>query len=159
MLPNVDCIRHKSITERVLKRRNSEHALQQAMNVARSRQERLVKLINEHQKLVKEVEKWSSLANVTAPPSTGSMESSRVLDESGDKEQSLPQLNISFTEKDTIQEWFTFHPLCHKAPWNSMIPLSFLMFPLWRHILSNLTYFSPHTRIKSYNIAYLWIKP
>lgn len=98
------CIRHKSITERVLKRRNSEHALQLAMNVARSRQERLVKLINEHQKLVKEVEKWSSAANMTSVPNSGSMDSSQVLDQSAEKDQSLPHLNISLNENEPIQE-------------------------------------------------------
>ena len=67
-------MRHKSITERVLKRRNSEHALQQAMRQARSRQEALVRLLNEHQKLVKEVEKWSSVASMQSEghdPSSG----------------------------------------------------------------------------------------
>ena len=67
-------MRLKSITERVLKRRNSEHALQQAMRQARSRQAALVRLLNEHQKLVREVEKWSSVASMQSEghePATG----------------------------------------------------------------------------------------
>ncbi len=96
-ISKIACIRHKSITERVLKRRNSEHALQQAMNVARSRQETLARLINEHQKLVKEVEKWSSLANVTAPVGNSVPDGLP----NNEKEQSLPLLNISLNETES----------------------------------------------------------
>ena len=55
-------VRHHPISQRVLQRRNSENALQHAMNVAAARKETLLRLLAEHDQLVHEVARWSELA-------------------------------------------------------------------------------------------------
>ena len=64
-------VRHHPISQRVLQRRNSENALQHAMNVAEARKETLLRLLAEHDQLVHEVERWSELAETDGGEAVG----------------------------------------------------------------------------------------